>query len=89
MILLLYLRGKIQRAMAKGIENIGNLTHEKWKSNDCCTETGLLKTKLHQLIFVNSPTPNAILIKRGKTKISSMIMNTRGKITTQLHQIQI
>jgi len=73
MILLLYLRGKIQRAMAKGIENIGNLTHEKWKSNDCCTETGLLKTKLHQLIFVNSPTPNAILIKRGKTKIKNFI----------------
>jgi len=59
--------------MAKGIENIGNLTHEKWKSNDCCTETGLLKTKLHQLIFVNSPTPNAILIKRGKTKIKNFI----------------
>jgi len=49
-------------------ENIGNHTYEKWKSNDCCTQTGLLKTKLHQLIFVNSPTPNAILIKRGKNK---------------------
>jgi len=27
-----------------------------------------LKTKLHQLIFVNSPAPNAILIQRGNNK---------------------
>jgi len=43
MILSTYLRGKIQRTMVKGKENIGNRNYEQWKLDDCSTKAGSLK----------------------------------------------